>query len=370
MKNKQRPSPLGGTGRGLPLVGRFLSPDNYVQLPDFTQNFNRYSYALNNPLKYVDPDGENPLLIAMLIGALINTGVQAISGNIHNFGDFALSMGIGALSGAAGAIGAGAGMSLLNGFGLHGIMAYATIGGATTTSFFSGATIGAFSGFSAGFVGGAANAWAGGAGFGEGLLSGLKTGGMGALSGGLIGGVAGGVDATIDGRRFFDGATVQEQVLIDKQIPFVRQQGDMNCGPANCEAISISRGGSVTQQSIRNSPTLGGDPNTIPLGDADVFKEFSRQSGLKYLNAGRGLNSKELLRYMKSGYDVTYNIKSVPGIGHAVTANKITVKTITKISGRIIKRILVDVMNPAKGQYIRISNYSLTNAYNSFLIFP
>ena len=41
-----------------PLLGRFLSPDNYVQLPDFSQSFNRYSYCLNNPLKYTDPSGE------------------------------------------------------------------------------------------------------------------------------------------------------------------------------------------------------------------------------------------------------------------------------------------------------------------------
>ena len=41
-----------------PAVGRFLSPDPYVQMPDFTQNFNRYSYCLNNPLIYTDPDGE------------------------------------------------------------------------------------------------------------------------------------------------------------------------------------------------------------------------------------------------------------------------------------------------------------------------
>ena len=27
-----------------PLVGRFLSPDPYVQTPDLSQNFNRYSY--------------------------------------------------------------------------------------------------------------------------------------------------------------------------------------------------------------------------------------------------------------------------------------------------------------------------------------
>jgi RHS repeat-associated protein len=40
-----------------PLVGRFLSPDKYVQFPDYTQNFNRYSYCLNNPLIYIDPTG-------------------------------------------------------------------------------------------------------------------------------------------------------------------------------------------------------------------------------------------------------------------------------------------------------------------------
>ena len=41
-----------------PILGRFLSPDNYVQLPTSAQSFNRYSYCLNNPLKYLDPDGE------------------------------------------------------------------------------------------------------------------------------------------------------------------------------------------------------------------------------------------------------------------------------------------------------------------------
>ena len=39
-------------------LGRFLSPDNYIQDPFHTQNFNRYGYVLNNPLKYVDPSGE------------------------------------------------------------------------------------------------------------------------------------------------------------------------------------------------------------------------------------------------------------------------------------------------------------------------
>jgi len=40
-----------------PLLGRFLSPDPLVQAPDNPQNFNRYSYCLNNPLRYFDPSG-------------------------------------------------------------------------------------------------------------------------------------------------------------------------------------------------------------------------------------------------------------------------------------------------------------------------
>ncbi len=42
-----------------PVLHRFLAPDNYIQDPFNTQNFNRYGYVLNNPLKYVDISGEN-----------------------------------------------------------------------------------------------------------------------------------------------------------------------------------------------------------------------------------------------------------------------------------------------------------------------
>jgi len=40
-----------------PVIGRVLSPDNYVQDPTNTQSYNRYSYCLNNPLRYTDPSG-------------------------------------------------------------------------------------------------------------------------------------------------------------------------------------------------------------------------------------------------------------------------------------------------------------------------
>ena len=40
-----------------PVMSSFLSVDQYVQSPSNSQNFNRYAYCLNNPLRYVDPSG-------------------------------------------------------------------------------------------------------------------------------------------------------------------------------------------------------------------------------------------------------------------------------------------------------------------------
>lgn len=68
-----------------PLLGRFLSPDNFVQAPDNSQSFNRYSYCLNNPLKYTDPSGEYAILddvFSILLGGVVNLGVNLIDGNI------------------------------------------------------------------------------------------------------------------------------------------------------------------------------------------------------------------------------------------------------------------------------------------------
>ena len=42
-------------------IGRFISPDTIVPHPYNPQSLNRYSYALNNPLKYIDPSGHDEL---------------------------------------------------------------------------------------------------------------------------------------------------------------------------------------------------------------------------------------------------------------------------------------------------------------------
>lgn len=40
-----------------PVLARFLSPDSIVEAPEMLQSYNRYTYVLNNPLKYTDPSG-------------------------------------------------------------------------------------------------------------------------------------------------------------------------------------------------------------------------------------------------------------------------------------------------------------------------
>ena len=90
-----------------PVLGRFLSPDPYVQMPDFTQNFNRYSYCLNNPLCYVDKDGESFLLILAAVAGAYLGGVASNNGELNplswNWKEPAtyLGIGVGAIIGYA-----------------------------------------------------------------------------------------------------------------------------------------------------------------------------------------------------------------------------------------------------------------------------
>lgn len=67
-----------------PKLHRFLSPDNNLQDPTNSQNFNRYGYVLNDPVNMIDPSGEDGIENGdegitdgqqIGIGALIASGI-------------------------------------------------------------------------------------------------------------------------------------------------------------------------------------------------------------------------------------------------------------------------------------------------------
>ncbi len=136
-----------------PELGRFFSPDPYVQFPDFSQSYNRYSYCLNNPLKYTDPSGEFLTGTALIVASsLFNIGsamlrAKATGGNVIKAGLASLlssplcSFGIGKLYGSCGSVG----KELLRA-GTHGL----------ASGLASALDGGNFGCFASGFIGGSA----------------------------------------------------------------------------------------------------------------------------------------------------------------------------------------------------------------------
>ncbi|MDP2188103.1 MAG: FG-GAP-like repeat-containing protein [Sphingobacteriaceae bacterium] len=206
-----------------PLVSRMLSPDNYVVDPDATQAYNRYSYCLNNPLKYVDPDGNvvvlAPVLIGMAYGALIGAGVSAaiyststaISGQKWDWGAFGRATAFGAVGGALGG-GLGTLGAQLGTFGQslgYNVLSNVASNSAAAFAFGSDVTAGGLVGMVAGgFIGA-----------GMGNFSGISGGALknivaelafGAVKGAVTGGFGGAIGAAIDGsnmgQAFVQGA--------------------------------------------------------------------------------------------------------------------------------------------------------------------
>ncbi len=60
-------------------LGRFLSPDTFVQFPYSTQGMNRYTYVNNNPISYTDPSGH---FVTALFAAIIKLAIKAIISRI------------------------------------------------------------------------------------------------------------------------------------------------------------------------------------------------------------------------------------------------------------------------------------------------
>jgi hypothetical protein len=173
------------------VLGRFLSPDNYVQDPYNTQSFNRYGYVWNNPLSYNDPSGEF-IIGAILVGALIGGTAAALKSGA-TFGSILIGAFIGGVAAGAGA--AFSNVALGGSFFVGPLF--------TATGFSAGFTAGAIGGLTAGFVSSSLTAWTQGRSFLDGIRSGIYGGALGSVFGGLTGGIAGGLRAKREGLDFF-----------------------------------------------------------------------------------------------------------------------------------------------------------------------
>ncbi len=176
-----------------PVIGRFFSPDPFVQAPGFTQSYNRYSYCLNNPVMFTDPDGEVVWFVPVIIGAAIGAytgGVIANKGQ-YNPGQWNYSSGktwgyvlggavVGGLAGLAGGAIAGSGIPMANTAAIAGsslinsVGTYAYTGGQTPISISFGVLSYDFTNNDLGYLGKKGNKWYENLGYGLGALANLS----------------------------------------------------------------------------------------------------------------------------------------------------------------------------------------------------
>lgn len=178
-----------------PEIGRFLSADPHIQAPYNSQSYNRYSYVLNNPMKYTDPSG----YFFKWVAEFINTQAGFVGDNKREVAAvfFAAVGGYAALYLQAGS--AAATMSyaqLVKGAGVAGnALAGATagfVGGFASTGEFNGALKSAvLGGLSAGLAHGIGHEW----------VLGLSEG----VDKAIAHGVAQGIVSELGGRSFEGG---------------------------------------------------------------------------------------------------------------------------------------------------------------------
>ena len=361
-----------------PNLGRFLSPDNYVQMPDNSQNFNRYSYCLNNPLKYNDPSGEFVnLLIGAAVGGVLNWCTNGCKFNATGLAYF----GVGALAGALGTgIGAGVNSCLPVAGSASGGFSAGFWGTQTatkaTTSFVSGAAIGGAVSFSGGFICGFGNSLVSGDNWKTALRKGALDGLIGGVSGAFCGGIVSGLDAVAHGRRFWDGAIVQKIDLVNQNNPIVAQRGLRNCVGASGESASncqVSqeqiRAMEDAQKSIKEGRYIVSNPDETGLYERNAFQNVAKELGLQY-EPGTIDN---VMGYMAMGdkVGISYEVDVATKERHMVLMNKVTLKTTISVKGKISSKLIYQVMNPAGGgKYCTINFNGIKDAAVYRLVTP
>jgi RHS repeat-associated protein len=240
-----------------PKLHRFLQPDNYIQEPFNTQNYNRYAYCVNNPLKHTDISG-NFFWMPIIIGAIIGGMTSAYQSEGNGGGAFLKGMIVGGLTGL---VGAGVGNVVAGGTFFGSSMATAV---GFQAGFISGAAAGAAGAFTAGAVG----TWLNGGNLGEGLSAGLNAVPMGIVTGGVMGGISGGINAKSQGLDFWSGNGTN--VMKANDFPLL-DDGSESVEYSNNSARRFSNSHSELNRLSSNVDNLYAD-GTIP-------KDYSMKNG-------------------------------------------------------------------------------------------
>lgn len=178
-----------------PVLGRMISPDNFIPTPFGTQGYNRFAYGMNNPLIVTDPDGNFVWLVVAAVsvvsGILNGVNYSKHGGNFFDgFWRGAVVGGAAAIAGQAvgGAVGGLGGAILAGAAGgiVNGGLGAALNGGNVIKGIYKGGLTGAVSGGLGLYFGGGTGALIGGA--ASGALSAAMDGGnviTGAIAGGI-----------------------------------------------------------------------------------------------------------------------------------------------------------------------------------------
>lgn len=330
-----------------PVVHRFLQPDNFIQDPYNTQNFNRYGYCLNNPFMYTDPNGEF-IVTAIIIGAVVGAyigGVQANGGQWNpskwNWSSSSTYLGIvggAVVGGVAGGVGAAVTTSVSAMVGIGGFA------GGAISGFAGGAASGFLSGFGmAGLPGGSGNPW--------------RDGFKGALWGGFMGaginGVVQGVVSWKNGANFWNGK--QPVPIAPKPEVSVISEIDDATPPTTSNNNSTVSNNSNTPKPNNNNHILESKYSTTKGVDGNT--SFSRKP----------FTSDDLINAVKSteGHSDGFRILRIDGANPKVNANLIMSEKDFSLLGQDFSRYSTGIKNG-----VEIYNFgnnvtgALRNSYN------
>lgn len=221
-----------------PALGRFLSPDPFVQAPDLTQNFNRYAYAMNNPLCYVDKNGEFWwIIVGAAIGGVVNLVNKAIAGQLHSFGDGFAAFGIGAVAGGLGVATGAYAFTLAGGAagGIGGFLAGAASGALGTAAAMPFQSAGNYMYFKDSFMS-------------------LKTYVISITIGAFTGGITNGTIAAINNKNFWTGDKILDgrSVFSFKNTPSNNSSSTVEINFVEKNSSSAQSSTSATSADIQN----------------------------------------------------------------------------------------------------------------------